>query len=55
MEVPWEEILKDEVQGQVKVGDKYYTWLARYIGDDHYVYATESVDPEADADSWWSF
>lgn len=53
--VPWEEILKDEVQGQVQVGEKFYTWLARYIGDDHYVYATESVDPDADAESWWSF
>ncbi len=53
--LPWDEILKEDVQGQVKVGDKYYTWLARYIGDDHYVYATESVDPDADADSWWSF
>lgn len=53
--VPWEDILKDDVQGQVKVGDKYYTWLARYVGDDHYVYATESVDPKADAESWWSF
>lgn len=53
--VPWKEILTEEVQGQVQVGDKYYTWLARYIGDDHYVYATESVDPDADGDSWWSF
>lgn len=46
--VPWEEILKDDVNGQVQVGDKYYTWLTRYIGDDQYVYATESVDPSAD-------
>lgn len=53
--VPWQEILKDDVQGQIKVGEKYYTWLARYIGDNSYVYATESVDPTADADSWWSF
>jgi len=53
--VPWNEILEDDVQGQVKVGEKYYTWLVRYVGKDPYVYATESVDPNADADSWWSF
>ncbi len=54
--VPWDEILKNKVQGQVKVGEKYYTWIARYVGDDYYVYATESVDPKADGDSsWWPF
>ncbi|MDC0335823.1 hypothetical protein OAN24_02850 [Pseudodesulfovibrio sp.] len=53
--VPWAEILKDDVQGQIKVGDKYYTWLARYVGKDTYVYATESVDPKANDDSWWFF
>ena len=55
MAVPWLEILKREVQGQVKVGDKHYTWLVRYVGDDRYIYATESVDPDADGESWWSF
>lgn len=54
--VPWETILEDAVTGQVHVGDKYYTWLARFIGDDEYVYATESVDPSVDTDSeWWPF
>lgn len=53
--IPWDEILQDDVQGQIKVGEKYYTWLVRYIGQDPYIYATESVDPSADADSWWSF
>lgn len=53
--VPWEELLKNHVQGQVQVDDKYYTWLVRYIGKNPYIYATESVDPNADADSWWSF
>lgn len=46
--LPWEEMLADDVTGQVQVGDKYYTWLARFIGEDEYVYATESVDPEQD-------
>ncbi|WP_231856565.1 hypothetical protein [Pseudodesulfovibrio piezophilus] len=53
--VPWKELLKENVFGQIKVGEKHYTWLARYVGKDPYVYATESVAPEADVDSWWSF
>lgn len=53
--VPWDEILEDSVQGQVQVGEKYYTYLVKYIGKDPYIYATESVDPSADADSWWTF
>ncbi|WP_147821626.1 hypothetical protein [Salidesulfovibrio onnuriiensis] len=51
--VPWDTLLEDNVTGQVQVGDKYYTWLARFIGDDEYVYATESVDPEIGAGSGW--
>ena len=53
--VPWDEILVESVQGQVKVGDKYYTYLVKYIEQDPYIYATESVDPNADAESWWEF
>lgn len=52
---PWNTILVSEVQGQIQVGEKYYTWLVRYVGKDPYIYATESVDPHADAESWWSF
>ncbi len=53
--LPWDKVLKSDVQGQIEVGGKYYTWLTRYVGKDQYVYATESVDPNADAESWWSF
>ncbi|MUM78321.1 hypothetical protein GKC30_11815 [Pseudodesulfovibrio sp. F-1] len=53
--LPWEDILRKEVEGQVEVGDKNYTWLVRYIGDNCYVYATESVDPKASRKSWWFF
>lgn len=53
LEVDWDELLKDEVHGQVQVGEKYYTWIVRYIGSDAYVYATESVDPKAE--SGWLF
>ncbi len=52
--VPWDAILADNVQGQVKVGAKYYTWLVRYIGNQPYIYATESIDPKA-GNSWWFF
>ncbi len=56
LSVPWEDILKEAVTGQVQVGDKYYTWLARFIGEDEYVYATESVDPMVENKSnWWPF
>jgi len=46
--VNWDELLVENVHGQVKAGDKYYTWIVRYIGKDPYIYATESVDPGAD-------
>ncbi|NDV19747.1 hypothetical protein GO013_09980 [Pseudodesulfovibrio sp. JC047] len=52
--VQWEEILKKKVEGQVKVGNRYYTWLTRYVGEDQYVYATQSADPNAEG-SWWPF
>ncbi|MCJ2163656.1 MULTISPECIES: hypothetical protein [unclassified Pseudodesulfovibrio] len=52
--LPWEEMLKSDVQGQVQVGNRYYTWLTRYVGEDQYVYATQSVDPNAEG-SWWLF
>jgi hypothetical protein len=52
--LPWEDMLKSDVQGQVQVGNRYYTWLTRYVGEDQYVYATQSVDPNAEG-SWWLF
>lgn len=53
MSVNWEEILADDVHGEVEVGDKHYTWIVRYIGKDPYIYATKSVEPNAD--SGWLF
>jgi len=52
--VNWDEILKEKVEGQIKVGNRYYTWLTRYVGEDQYVYATQSADPNAEG-SWWLF
>jgi hypothetical protein len=54
LDVDWEDMLKDEVHGQIRVGNRYYIWLSRYVGKDQYVYATESVDPNAEG-SWWPF
>ncbi|WP_316900910.1 hypothetical protein [Pseudodesulfovibrio indicus] len=52
--IDWEEKLKNEVFGQVQAGNRYYTWLSRYVGRDQYIYATQSVDPNAEG-SWWPF
>ncbi|MDD4951417.1 MAG: hypothetical protein PHV85_02590 [Desulfovibrionaceae bacterium] len=51
--VDWPELLKDNVQGQVQVGEEYYTWLVRYIGRDYFIYATRSVDPKHSESSWF--
>ena len=50
--LPWKEMLADDVHGRVKVGDKEYTWIARYVGQDQFVYATESADPNYDPGFW---
>ena len=52
--LPWQDILESEVQGEVQVGDHFYTWLTRYVGEDQYIYATKSVAPGAHG-SWWPF
>ncbi|MBG0789237.1 MAG: hypothetical protein H0S80_01940 [Desulfovibrionaceae bacterium] len=52
--VDWKDILKGKVHGEIQVGDRHYTWLTRYVGEDQYVYATESVEP-GHTGSWWPF
>lgn len=52
--VAWDDILADDVQGEIEVGGQFYTWLTRYVGEDQYVYATKSVEPGYSG-SWWSF
>lgn len=49
----WKEMLEDSVTGRFTVDGKIYTWLARYIGSDCYVYATECADPKVKESSWW--
>lgn len=43
----WADILEDEVQGEIEIAGKAYTWLARYVGSEPYLYATLS-DPDTD-------
>ncbi len=42
--LPWIELMKEKIHGTVMAGDKQYTWLARFIGRDLFVYATESAN-----------
>lgn len=42
--VPWLEIMKKKIHGTIMVGDRQYTWLARFIGRDLFVFATESAN-----------
>lgn len=44
LEQPWEEIMKKQVHGQLAVEGNHFTWLARYIGPDKFVYATQSAN-----------
>lgn len=44
VDLPWEEYMKKDVHGQVAVGENHFTWLARYIGADKFVYATKSAN-----------
>ena len=54
--LPWSVLLQENVQGYVEVNGKHYTWLARYIGKDRFVYMTESVDPSLPLEeSFWDF
>lgn len=56
LELPWEEMLMDDVFGKFELNGTQYTWLARYVGKHFYVYATESVDPMYEEESsWWPF
>lgn len=54
IKLPWLDIMKEKVQGTVSAGGKQYTWLARFIGRDLFVYATESADPKFE-DKGFSF
>jgi len=40
----WLTVMKEKIHGTVMAGGKQYTWLARFIGRDLFVYATESAN-----------
>jgi len=42
--LPWLELMKDKIHGTVMAGGTQYTWLARFIGRDLFVYATASAN-----------
>lgn len=38
---PWEERLKSDVQGEIKVAGRELVWVTRYVGDSQIVYLTD--------------
>ncbi|OGR34223.1 MAG: hypothetical protein A2051_03670 [Desulfovibrionales bacterium GWA2_65_9] len=42
--IAWDKLLLEQSHGTVEAGGKQFTWLARYIGHDRFIYATESAN-----------
>ena len=42
--IAWDKELLEHSQGTIETGGKQFTWLARYIGRDRFIYATESAN-----------
>ena len=42
---PWAEILKSDVQGEIKVAGRELVWITRYVGDRQIIYLTD-LPPE---------
>lgn len=42
--IAWDNVLLEKSQGTIEAGGKQFTWLARYIGRDRFIYATESAN-----------
>lgn len=53
MDIPWAEMLEDDVNGELEIGGREYIWLVRYVGHDPYIYLTQTVD--ADDEGGWLF
>ena len=41
---PWDTMLLEQSNGNMEAGGEHFTWLARYIGLDRFVYATQSAN-----------
>lgn len=44
LDTDWLAVMKEKIHGTIEAGGKQYTWLARFIGHDLFVYATESAN-----------
>jgi hypothetical protein len=44
LDTDWVALMKEKIHGTIEAGGKQYTWLARFIGHDLFVYATESAN-----------
>jgi hypothetical protein len=42
--LPWEQMLLEKSNGNLTLGENHFTWLARYIGRDRFIYATQSAN-----------
>lgn len=54
-DLPWKEMLEDDVAGEVEAGDERWVWIVRYVGSDPYVYATTCVKQEREDSGWLPF
>ncbi len=54
LKTDWVKIMKEKIHGTVEAGGKQYTWLARFIGRDLFVYATESANASYEDKEWFS-
>lgn len=52
----WDEVLADEVSGELDLDGREFVWLTRYLGDKQLLYLTEAApDREDDEDDGWFF
>lgn len=54
LKTDWTTVMKEKIHGTVEAGGKQYTWLARFIGHDLFVYATESANASFKDKGWFS-
>lgn len=54
-DLPWLEILEDDVTGEVEAGGECWVWIVRYVGSDPYVYATRCVERNREESGWLPF
>jgi hypothetical protein len=40
----WDDILEDDIEGEMEWGDKDYVWIVRYLGQTPVIYMTEALN-----------